>query len=82
MIQAKLRMEQMANENRPVRQYQVGDYVRLKLDHIQLPVWSVSKCKKLRGKYFGPFPVVAVHSPIAIELRLPKWLSYSAAQLA
>ena len=26
------------------------------------------------GKYFGPFPVVAVHSPIAIEVRLPAWL--------
>ena len=46
----------------------------LRLDHIQLPVWSVAKCKKLRGKYFGSFPVVAVHSPLAIELRLPSWM--------
>ena len=33
-----------------------------------------SKCRKLRGKYVGSFPVVAVHSPIAIEVRLPNWL--------
>ena len=46
----------------------------LRLDHIQLPVCSVAKCKKLRGKYFGSFPVVAVHSPLAIEIRLPSWM--------
>ena len=74
MVQAKTRMAETENANRPARMYQVGDYVKLKLDHIQLPVWSVSKCKKLRGKYFGSFPVVAVHSPLAIELRLPKWM--------
>ena len=45
-------------------------HVMLKLDHIQLPVWTISKCKKLRGKYFGAFPVVAVHSPIAIDRRI------------
>jgi len=74
MLQAKARMEETENANRPDRQYQVGDCVMLKLDHIQLPVWTVSKCKKLRGKYFGAFPVVAVHSPLAIEVRLPKWM--------
>jgi hypothetical protein len=67
MLQAKLRMKEMANQNRPHRSYEVGDHVRLKLDHIQLPVWTVSKCKKLRGKYFGSFPVVAVHSPLRIS---------------
>ena len=74
MIQAKLRMANIENQNRTDKTYQVGDHVRLKLDHIQLPVWAVSKCRKLRGKFFGPFPVVAVHSPIAIELRLSQWL--------
>jgi hypothetical protein len=74
MLQAKARMEEAENRSRPHRQYEVGDYVRLKLDHLQLPVWTVSKCRKLRGKYVGSFPVVAVHSPIAIEVRLPNWL--------
>ena len=74
MLQAKLRMQDVANQNRPQRTFEVGDYVMLRLDHIQLPVWSVAKCKKLRGKYFGSFPVVAVHSPLAIELRLPSWM--------
>ena len=69
MLQAKVRMAETENANRPNRLYQVGDFVKLKLDHIQLPVWTVAKCKKLRGKYFGSFPVVAVHSPIAICIR-------------
>jgi hypothetical protein len=55
----------------------LGDYVRLSLEHLTLPVWAVAKCHKLRGKYFGAFQVVAVHSPIAIELRLPSWLHSS-----
>lgn len=82
MLQANVRMEAECNASRPQRQFQVGDYVKLKLDHIQLPVWTVSKCKKLRGKYFGSFPVVAVHSPIAIEIRLPKWMHGRAPHLA
>eukprot|EP01046_Picozoa_sp_COSAG06_P055358 COSAG06_NODE_10156_length_1738_cov_4.849908_3_plen_91_part_01 len=41
---------------------------------LTMPVWTVSKCRKLRGKYVGSFLVVAVHSPIAIEVRLPSWL--------
>ena len=36
MLQAKLRMHDVANQNRPQRTYEVGDYVMLRLDHIQL----------------------------------------------
>ena len=74
MVQAKIRMAERENATRPEATYAEGDYVRLSLAHIQLPVWAVSKCRKLRGKYFGAFPIVAVHSPLAIELRLPTWL--------
>ena len=77
MMQAKLRMAATENANRPVHTYTEGDYVRLSLEHLKLPVWAVAKCHKLRGKYFGAFQVVAVHSPIAIELRLPSWLHSS-----
>ena len=61
MIQAKTRMAEAENHNRPVQEFKTGDYVMLSLEHIQLPVWAVSKCRKLRGKYFGPFPIVQVH---------------------
>ena len=74
MMQVKLRMSADENAHRPVHLYSEGDYVRLSLEHLTLPVWAVAKCRKLRGKYFGAFQVVAVHSPIAIELRLPSWL--------
>ena len=74
MVQAKMRMADKENQYRSGKTYEVGDSVRIKLDHVQLPVWTVSKCRKLRGKYFGPFTVAAVHSPIAVEVTLPKWL--------
>ena len=74
MIQAKTRMAEAENQNRPIREWQTGEFVMLSLEHIQLPVWAVSKCRKLRGKYFGPFPIVQVHTQLAIELQLPTWL--------
>ena len=40
----------------------------------KLPVWTAAKCAKLRGRYFGPFRVAAVHSPVAIELELPGFM--------
>ena len=43
MIQAKTRMAEAENQNRPVQEFKTGDYVMLSLEHIQLPVWAVSK---------------------------------------
>ena len=51
--------------------------VMLSLEHIQLPVWTISKCRKLRGRYFGPIPIVQVHTQLSIDLRLPTWLHNS-----
>jgi hypothetical protein len=74
MVQAKLRMAAAENSNRTDVTYKPGDFVRVSLEHLQLPVWAVAKCRKLRAKYFGAFAVVAVHSPLAIEIELPPWL--------
>jgi hypothetical protein len=35
MLQAKLRMQDVENRNRPQRTYEVGDYVMLRLDHMR-----------------------------------------------
>ena len=67
-------MAEAENQNRSIQEFKTVDYVMLSLERIQLPVWAVSKCRKLRGKYFGPFPIVQVHTQLAIELRLPTWL--------
>jgi hypothetical protein len=48
--------------------------VKLKLGHYKMPEYMVGKASKLRQKYFGNFAVVAVHSPTAIELRLPEYM--------
>ena len=53
MIQAKTCMAEAENQNRSIQEVKTGDYVMLSLEHIQLLVWTVSKCRKLRGKYFG-----------------------------
>ena len=75
MVQAKLRMAAAENNGRHDASYQPGDFVRISLEHMQLPVWTVAKCHKLRGKYFGAFEVESVHSPVAIRVKLPGWLS-------
>ena len=75
MMQAKLRMAAAENNGRHDASYQPGDFVRISLEHMQLPVWTVAKCHKLRGKYFGAFEVESVHSPVAIRVKLPGWLS-------
>ena len=62
MIQAKTCMAEAENQNRSIQEVKTGDYVMLSLEHIQLLVWTVSKCRKLRGKYFGPFPIAQVHT--------------------
>ena len=51
-------MAEAENQNRSIQEFKTVDYVMLSLERIQLPVWAVSKCRKLRGKYFGPFPIV------------------------
>ena len=40
-----------------------------------MPIFTVAKSKKLRAQWFGPFKVVAVHSPVAVELDLPAYLN-------
>ena len=74
MITAKERMNARLNSAVPDQQYRVGDVVKLKLGHYKMPEYMVGKASKLRQRYFGNFEVVAVHSPNAIEIHLPKYM--------
>ena len=49
--------------------------VKLKLGHYKLPTYQHKTAQKLRQRYFGNFEVTAVHSPTAIELALPAYMS-------
>ena len=62
------------NANRPDAQFKSGDFVYLDCSHYRLPIFTVAKSKKLRAQWFGPFKVVATHSPVAVELDLPAYL--------
>ena len=45
----------------------------LELSHYKFAAEALGPAKKLHQKYAGSFPVVAVHSPRAIEIRLPAY---------
>ena len=45
----------------------------LELSHYKFAAEALGPAKKLNQKFAGAFPVVAVHSPRAIEIRLPTY---------
>lgn len=75
MMAAKATLNARLNKAVPDRAYQVGDMVKLKLGHYKLPTYQHKTAQKLRQRYFGNFEVTAVHSPTAIELALPAYMS-------
>ncbi|GJS08676.1 retrotransposable element Tf2 [Tanacetum coccineum] len=71
LFRAQNRMKQQADKNRIEREFEVGNWVLLKLQ----PYWQVSirqgKQNKFSPKYFGPFKVVAKIGTVAYKLKLP-----------
>lgn len=53
----------------------VGDKVLLAMSHFSnLPGVSLSAVRKFRARYYGPFEVIQVVSPVAYKLKLPDQL--------
>ena len=72
--QARRRLLQQQERQRiPDRRFQVGDYVSVDLTHYRFAADSLGPSKKLNMKFAGSFPVVAVHSPRASEIRRPSY---------
>lgn len=69
--QAQLRMKQYADAHRSEREFNVGDWVYLRLQpYRQASVHNRSN-HKLSAKFYGPYPVLAKVGPVAYTLQLP-----------
>lgn len=68
---AQNRMKVQVGNHRTEREYQLGDFVHVKLQtYRQIPV-KLRTCHKLAVKYFGPFPIIARIGLVAYKLQLP-----------
>lgn len=71
LVRAQLRMKNQADKNRTEREFQVSDWVFLKLQpYIQKLVFTRAN-QKLALCYFGPYQVIRRIGSMAYELALP-----------
>lgn len=69
---AQVRMANVANKSRTDREYEVGDYVYLKLQpHRQVSIRQ-GRQHKFSAKYYGPFEIEARIGKVAYKLKLPR----------
>jgi len=64
-------MKVYADQNKREVEYQVGDFVYVKLQPYRHHSLRLMHNKKLSMRYFGPFPILARIGPMAYKLQLP-----------
>ena len=72
LAQAQNRMKQMADRGRTPREFQVGEFVLLKLQPYAQKTVVNRPYPKLSFKFFGPFKIVARIGDVAYRLELPE----------
>lgn len=64
-------MKQFADAHMSEREFQLGDWVYLKIQPYRQLSLAVRGSQKLAAKYFGPFQIIAKLSVAAYNLQLP-----------
>lgn len=72
LASAKNRMKQFADRRRSEREFQVGEWVYLKLQPGHLKALLGKPSSKLNPRYYGPFLVLARVGNVAYRLQLPE----------
>lgn len=66
------RMKFLADSNRIEREFQVADWVYLKLQPYRQVTETLRKNMKLSAKYYGPYETLEKIGPVAYKLALPE----------
>lgn len=65
------RMKQLADQHRTEREFEIGDYVYVKLQPYRQQSVVLRSNQKLSPKYFGPYKIVDKCGAVAYRLELP-----------
>lgn len=71
LVKAQHRMKQQADSHRTEREFQVGDWVYLKLQPYRQSSVTARSNYKLSAKFYGPYLITAKVGKVAYTLKLP-----------
>lgn len=71
LVEAQSRMKQQADKHHSEREFEVGDWVFLRLQPYKQVSVQVRSSKKLSPSFYGPYKVLDHVGPMAYHLDLP-----------